>query len=510
MAEGVSMVSLLEQVGAPFEGDSGLRGNPLVTSLSEDSRQVEPGALFCCVEGERFDGHDYAQQAVAAGAVGLVVERPLNLDAPQAVVPDVRAVLAPLALALAGDPQKSLQIAGVTGTNGKTTTAHMLASILEADGRSTLLLGTLSGFFTTPPAVLLARKLAEGVRQGARSVVLEVSSHALEQRRVEGLRFAAGLFTNLSPDHLDYHGSMESYFEAKKRLFSPDLSRKAVVCCDDEWGRRLASEIAEASEVGGAHPHPTGGVVAETSETSEREVEVTRCSINDAEVIRSGVSSTRFRWKGMDVQMPIGGRMNVSNAVLAGEAAIALGVERQSVKAGLEQLPSVPGRFEVVAREPFTVIVDFAHSPGSLQSLLASARPLLGEGSRLNLVFGCGGDRYRGKRSAMGRIAAEGADRVFITSDNPRSEEPRKIADQIRSGVRQAAARRGFLCEVESDRRKAIARALSSASEGDVVLIAGKGHETSQAFDGESVYFSDQETAEELMSAIPEGSVSRR
>ena len=229
MAEGVSMLSLLEQVGAPLEGASGLRGDPLVTSIAEDSLQVEPGALFCCVRGERFDGHDYAPQAVAAGAVGLVVERPLSLEAPQAVVPDVRAVLAPLALALAGNPQRSLQIAGVTGTNGKTTTAHMLASILEVDGRSTLLLGTLSGFFTTPPAVLLAQKLAEAVRQGARSAVLEVSSHALEQRRVEGLRFAAGLFTNLSSDHLDYHGSMESYFEAKRRLFRPDRCRKAVV-----------------------------------------------------------------------------------------------------------------------------------------------------------------------------------------------------------------------------------------------------------------------------------------
>ena len=482
--QGVSMLSLLEQAGAAVEGDGGLRGNPLVTSVAEDSRQVEAGALFCCVKGGHFDGHDYASQALAAGAVGLVVERPLDLDAPQAVVEDVRALLAPLALALAGNPQRELQIAGVTGTNGKTTTAHMLASILESDGRSTLLLGTLSGFFTTPPALLLARKLAEAVRRGARSVVLEVSSHALEQRRVEGLHFAAGLFTNLSADHLDYHGSMESYFAAKRRLFRPEVSRRAVVCCDDDWGVRLASEV------------------------EERGVEVSRCSIEDADAIRSGVSSNRFRWKGMDVQLPLGGRMNVSNAILAGEAAVALGVDRKSVKAGLEQTPSVPGRFEVIARRPFTVIVDFAHSPGSLKSLLASARPLLGKDGRLSLVFGCGGDRYREKRSEMGRIAAEGADRVFITSDNPRSEDPRQIADQIRSGVRQAAVSKGF--EVELDRRRAIALAVSSASEGDVVLIAGKGHETAQVLDGESVYFSDRETAAELMSEIKDGSVSRR
>ena len=489
--QGVSMLSLLEQAGAAVEGDGGLLDNPLVTSVAEDSRQVEAGALFCCVKGGSFDGHDYASQALAAGAVGLVVERPLDLDAPQAVVGDVRALLAPLALALSGNPQRELQIAGVTGTNGKTTTAHMLASILETDGRSTLLLGTLSGFFTTPPALLLARKMAEAVRRGVRSVVLEVSSHALEQRRVEGLHFAAGLFTNLSPDHLDYHGSMESYFEAKRRLFRPEVSKKAVVCCDDEWGLRLASEAESEAE-----------------EAEEGEAEVIRCSIKDAEVIRSGVSSNRFRWKGMDVHLPLGGRMNVSNAILAGEAALALGVDRKSVKAGLEQTPNVPGRFEVVARKPFTLIVDFAHSPGSLRSLLASARPLLGKGGRLSLVFGCGGDRYKEKRSEMGRIAAEGADRVFITSDNPRSEDPLQIAEQIRSGVGQAAVRKGL--EVELDRRRAIALAVSSASEGDVLLIAGKGHETAQVFDGESVYFSDRETAAELMSAINNGSVPGR
>ena len=481
------MLSLLKQVGiggeALEEAVERTGSESLVTSVTEDSRLVQQGALFCCVPGERLDGHSFAAEAVAAGAVGLVVERPLSVDAPQAVVGDVRSVLAPLALALEGNPQRSLEIAGITGTNGKTTVAHMLGSILEASGRSTRVFGTLSGSFTTPPAALLAGNLAEAKRQGVRSAVLEVSSHALEQKRVQGLTFAVGVFTNLSPEHLDYHSSLENYFGAKRRLFHSDLSRKAVVCCDDEWGVRLAKE---------------------------RKANLIRCSIEDASSIRSGVSSNRFRWKGMDVRLPFGGRMNATNAILAGEAAIALGVEQEFVKAGLERMPAVPGRFDVVARQPFTVIVDFAHSPGSLRSLLASARSLLSEDSRLSLVFGCGGDRCRQKRSEMGRIAAEGADRVFITSDNPRSEDPRSIADEIRSGVDQAARREELLCEVELDRRAAIARALDAAAPGDIVLIAGKGHEKAQVFDGESVYFSDQETAAELMNGLQTEGAPRR
>ncbi len=472
MTEGTSLLELLRLCGLSVEALAGPIADPIVTSVVEDSRKISPGALFCCVKGRRFDGHDHAWAAVGAGAVALVVERKLDVAVPQAVVQDVRALIGPLALTVKGFPQERLMIAGVTGTNGKTTVSRMLASILAAAGHSPDVVGTLSGDFTTPPAADLASILASSRGRGADVVVMEVSSHALEQRRVEGLRFEVGVFTNLSQDHLDYHGSMERYYLAKRQLFEGCRTRTAVICSDDRWGRRLACE---------------------------RRREMRRYSLNDAEVLSANARSSRFLWRGLDVCLPLGGMVNVSNAVAAGEAALSLGVVASAIREGLEAVPALPGRFEVVSVEGFTVIVDFAHTPGSLTALLRSARSLLTPGARLSVVFGCGGDRYEGKRAEMGRLAADLSDRVFVTTDNPRSEDPSQIAEAILRGAREAAGTAEI--KLELDRRKAIWAALESAAEGEIVLIAGKGHETTQVTAAGRQRFSDREVAAEALHA---------
>lgn len=473
MGEALRLFDLMRRCDLPFRPHN-VNGEPLVSFVTENSRDVSEGALFCCLHGQDNDGHDLAAEALAAGAAALLTERPLAVEAPQAVVANTRAALGPLALAMEGNPQNDLLLIGVTGTNGKTTTVHLLASILNAGGNPTQALGTLTGDYTTPPPATLAGLLADALKEGANAVAMEVSSHALEQRRVEGLRFAVGIFTNLSPDHLDYHNGMEDYFAAKRRLFEAGRSATAVICRDDEWGLRLAEE-------------------------RRRNV---RCySLNDAEILSSEISSTRFRWRGEEIRMPLGGLLNVSNAIAAGEAALALGMTIDSVKAGLAAAVAPPGRFQLIAREPFGVIVDYAHTPHSLEMLLRSARDILPDGGRLLLVFGCGGERYEGKRAEMGRVAAELADDLFVTSDNPRSEDPEKIAADILAGVRKATARPGSSVLVELERRSAFARAFESAPAGSLVLLVGKGHEARQEIGGTSLPFSDREVALDLLGA---------
>lgn len=427
---------------------------------------MRDGALFCCVPGRSVDGHDFAAAAAAAGAVALVVERVVPVALPQLVVSEVRAAVGPLALGAAGSPQEHLELAGVTGTNGKTTVAHLLHSILERVGRRCVAIGTLSGPLTTPPATELARRLAAARADGAGAAVLEVSSHGLTQKRVEGLRFAAAAFTNLSPEHLDYHRDMESYYRAKRTLFEGGRSAVSVVCTDDRWGRRLAGEVTGA---------------------------LRRCSRADAEVLEATAGHSRFRWRTVEIALPLGGAHNIANAVVAATVAETLGVEQEGIAEGLRRVPTVPGRFEVVAGSPAVVIVDFAHSPAALEQLLAAGRSLLAAQSRLTVVFGCGGERDEGKRAAMGAIASRLADRVIITSDNPRGEDPVSIAEEVMGGVGEAGA------ELELDRRRAIAAALAGTEPGDVVVVAGKGHETYQIVGGRSLPFEDAAVVRELL-----------
>ncbi|MCB9373608.1 MAG: UDP-N-acetylmuramoyl-L-alanyl-D-glutamate--2,6-diaminopimelate ligase [Microthrixaceae bacterium] len=439
-----------------------------VTGVAHDSRAVAEGDLFCCVPGALADGHEHAGAAVAAGAVALLCERPLDLPVPQIVVARTRPAMGPAADEVYGHPSRSLLVAGVTGTNGKTTTVHLLASILEHADRPAAVIGTLTGARTTPEAPDLQRLLAAYVADGVAAVAMEVSSHALAMHRVDGTRFRVAVFTNLSADHLDFHPTMEDYFQAKARLFTPELADAAVVNVDDPRGRLLR----DAALV------PTEGFSADA-----------------VEGLAVGRASSRCRWRGHDVTVPLGGRFNVANALAALEAAITLGIEPAAAAEGLAAAGPVPGRFETVdAGQPFTVVVDYAHTPDGLDRVLATARELAGDG-RVIVVFGCGGDRDRAKRPMMGEVAARRADRVVLTSDNPRSEDPATIISQVRSGIEDD---RTLL--VEPDRRRAIALALEEAAPGDLVVVAGKGHESVQVLGDATVPFDDRAVVRELLS----------
>ncbi|HEX2041616.1 MAG TPA: UDP-N-acetylmuramoyl-L-alanyl-D-glutamate--2,6-diaminopimelate ligase [Acidimicrobiales bacterium] len=430
-----------------------LRGDPAsteVAAITHDSRAVISGALFCCVPGAVADGHDYAADAVAAGASALLCERVLPLEITQVVVPSVRVAMARAAAAFFGHPSRRLSVVGVTGTNGKTTTTYLLAAALRADGRPTEVVGTLSGPRTTPEAPELQARLAALADAGTAAVSMEVSSHALAQHRVDATWFPVGVFTNLSEEHLDFHGTLEEYFAAKASLFSPDRVGVAVVNADDPWGRRLLSAVS---------------------------VPTRPFTLADAADLHVGPVSSTFRWEGELVELHLGGTFNVANALAAATAARELGAAPTAIAAGLSSLTSVPGRFETVdAGQPFTVVVDYAHTPASLeQVLLAGRHAAATEGGRVLLVFGCGGDRDTAKRPAMGDVATRLADLAVLTSDNPRSEDPGAIIEAVRKG-----ARRPEVLVVEPDRRAAIALALDNARPGDVVVVAGKGHETTQ------------------------------
>ena len=434
-----------------------------VRDLAYDARTVAPGALFFAVRGEHADGHYFAPQAVERGAVALVVERALDLPVPQFVVGDSRAAMAPAADVFFGEPTRELEVVGVTGTSGKTTTSFLLFAILAAAGRRPGLLGTVEARVggerrgvvrTTPEAIDLQRIFREMLDAGDRSCAMEASSHASVLHRLDRVRFAALVFTNLSQDHLDFHGDMESYFEAKRRLFLTEPRPIAVVNVGDEHGRRLAQELPEAITF----------------------------SVDDARALDG-------------VQLRLRGRFNVENALGALYAARALGVPEDAIRRGLESVRGVPGRFESVeAGQPFHVIVDYAHKPDALENVLRAARELA-DGNRVLCVVGAGGDRDRGKRPVMGRLASELADVAIVTSDNPRSEDPEAIAAEIVSGTN------GGL-EVELDRAAAIRRAVELARPGDVVLIAGKGAEQGQEFADRTIPFDDREAAKEALKSL--------
>jgi UDP-N-acetylmuramoyl-L-alanyl-D-glutamate--2,6-diaminopimelate ligase len=473
-----------------------LRGDPGVdvSSLEHDSRTVRSGACFACIPGAAADGHDHAPSAVRAGAVALLVERPLDLGVAEARVESVREALGPAAARLHGFPSRTLRCLGVTGTNGKTTVTRLLESVAVAAGQRAGVIGTLGARVdgaelplarTTPEADELQALLARMRDARVETVAMEVSSHALAQHRVDGVSFAAACFTNLSQDHLDFHATMDDYFVAKAALFTTDRVGVAAVNLDDAYGRELA----------------------------------VRCALNDLPALKFGIAArdadivatdlvpdatgTTFRLADRrggataDVVFPHPGRFNVSNALAAAATALAGGLAFEAVVAGLEAPVTVPGRLERIdAGQPFTVLVDYAHTPAALESVLAAARDLAGT-NKVVLVFGCGGDRDADKRPLMGRAAARGADVVVVTSDNPRSEDPATIAAAALEGVTAAGGDAG----VELDRRLAIRCAIAEAGPGDVVVIAGKGHETGQTVAGMTIAFDDRVVAREELEA---------
>jgi UDP-N-acetylmuramoyl-L-alanyl-D-glutamate--2,6-diaminopimelate ligase len=436
-----------------------------VRDLAYDARAVAPGSVFFCVPGTRADGHDFAAEAVERGAVALVVERPLELDVAQLVVADARAAMAPAADVFFGEPTRELEVAGVTGTSGKTTTTFLLFAILAAAGRRPGLLGTVEARVggerrgvkrTTPEAIDLQRTFREMLDAGDRSCAMEASSHASILHRLDRVRFRVLVFTNLSQDHLDFHGDMESYFQAKRQLFLTEPRPRAVVNVGNDYGRRLAEELTDAVTFSVAEAGALAGI-----------------------------------------DLKLRGRFNVENALAAMLAARALGCDEDAIRRGLESVRGVPGRFESVeAGQPFQLIVDYAHKPDALENVLGAARELA-DGNRVICVLGAGGDRDRGKRPVMGKLAAELADVVIVTSDNPRSEDPETIAAEIVAGAEQEV-------ELELDRRAAIGRAVGLAQPGDVVLIAGKGAEQGQQFADRTVPFDDREAAKDALKALQE------
>ena len=478
-----------------------------VSGLAYDSAAVEPGTLFFCVRGQNSDGHEFAPEAIERGAAALVVERPLGLDVPEVQVADSRAAMAPIAAAHNHDPTAELELVGVTGTNGKTTTAFLTRHLLEAVGRRCGLLGTVQRVVggeveeverTTPEAIDLQATFARMLEAGDEACVMEVSSHALALHRADAIRFQVKVFTNLTQDHLDFHADMEDYFEAKRLLFTAEGGAPAVelqggmsvINVDDAYGRRLADDMG-----GGGRPEcvtfsPAGG----EADLSARGVAFDFSGSTFSCLTPAGV---------LEVRTPLPGDFNVANALAALGAAHALGLDLRAAAEALSSAEQVPGRFEAIDEgQPFGVVVDYAHTPDSLENVLSAARRITH--GRLISVFGCGGDRDRDKRPLMGRAGVELSDLAVVTSDNPRSEEPEQIIEQILAGVEGGAGNRKV--EVQPDRRAAIALALSRAEAGDTVVIAGKGHEQGQEFEGgRKIVFDDRHVAREELRKLAAG-----
>ena len=467
-----------------------------VTAIAFDSRRVEPGAVFVAIRGQSADGADFAAEAARRGAVLVVSESPARpgVGGRWVRVGDARLALAELAAAFHGDPSRDLTVAGVTGTNGKTTTTYLLAAIFEAAGRPCGRLGTVTyrigeaeaaAAHTTPEAPDVQRLLRGMVDQGAAACVMEVSSHALAMRRVDRTRFDAAVFTNLTRDHLDFHADMEDYFEAKRRLFDMlPPGAPWVVNLDDPAGRRLAGmagrPVTYAVEDGRAEVRPD-------------RVESTRAGT------RLDVRTPGGRLR---LRSPLPGRVNACNMLAAAAAALALDVPLPAIERGVAALDGVPGRFEVVssADDDVWVMVDFAHTDDALRAVLGAVREF--RTGRLISVFGCGGDRDRDKRPLMGAVAARLSDLVVLTSDNPRSEDPDRIIEQILTGVVSTGGGDGECRHLAiPDRRAAIERAIAEAEPGDAVVIAGKGHERDQVVGDAKLPFEDRVVAREALAS---------
>ena len=465
-----------------IHGDGGVE----ITTLCTDSRKAAPGALFFCTPGLRMDAHDFAPQAVELGAVALVVERLLPLEVPQVLVEDVRTALSYMAAEYYGRPAESLHLIGLTGTKGKTTTSFLIKSILDHAGFKSGLIGTVCSIIdeevipsrlTTPDPLEVQALLRRMVDAGVTHVVMEVSAHALAMHRLAGLHFEVAAFSNFSQDHLDYFGTMDNYFDAKMRLFEPDMSENIVYNADDD---HVSAAIAALGR-----PALRAGI-RENSDIYANDIEVGERGCNFLMTFHK-----RFR---VAIQLKLAGIFNVYNSLLAAGACICLGIGSAAIREGLEDVRAVPGRIELLETEtPYRVILDYAHSPDSLENILKAVRETTK--GRMIALFGCGGDRDRGKRPIMGEIAGELADFCVLTSDNPRNEDPMEILAAIEEGIKPTG------CEyvVIENRREAIRHALEMAEAGDVVVLAGKGHETYQEIAGVKHPFDEKIVVAELL-----------
>lgn len=443
--------------------------DPEILRIVHDSRLVQQGDLFCCIPGLLYDGHEFALDAVKAGAAAVVAEKPLNIEVPLIETTSSRKSLALLSSFHAGNPSRDLEVVGVTGTNGKTSVVHLLQQILRHAGHEVESSGTLTGERTTPEAPDLQNRLSQWRDRGVDSAVMEVSSHALSQHRVDGTEFSAVAFTNLSRDHLDYHESMEEYFKAKERLFEQSFSSKAVVVVGQEAGDRIAN-------------------------TSQKNgLEVVEVNVDNA--------SSMGSWHGQSLKIPFEAEFMAVNTLVAAELALLLNVPPSKIASGVSQLQAVPGRFEILKGESSpAIVIDYAHTPEALKATLKSARALKEKG-RVLVVFGCGGGRDQGKRPLMGQMADVGADFSVVTSDNPRGESPMSIIDEIVSGMSTGNH------IVEEDRKEAIKIALMNSQPEDVIVVAGKGHETTQEIAGEFFDFDDKEISKSLIFQLFEDEV---
>lgn len=465
---------LVRSVRAAGVAVEGIRLDPSVRigDVTIDSRRCGPGDLFVCIPGRRHDGHDHAESAIAAGAAALVVERPLDLDVPQIVVESSRRAIGPIAACIHDDPSLRTPVIGVTGTNGKTTVAAMVASVLESSGRPTSVIGTLHGRLTTPEAPDLQRLIAEAADAG-RTVVMEVSSHALVEHRVDAIRFEVAAFTNLGRDHLDLHGTMEEYFRAKASLFIDCAPRTAVINMGDTYGRLLADTIVGSNAT-----------------------MLVRVNPDELGQVEMGPHGSSFAFDGRNWAVPLAGRPHIENALVTIGVCRSLGLDDEAIARGLSSMSPVPGRLEAIrsAERDVEVIVDFAHTPDALDALIETCREIAPDRA-LTLVFGCGGDRDRAKRPEMGRVGCA-ADHIVLTSDNPRSEDPGSIIDQILAGVPDADRTR---VSVIVDRGLAIRTVIGQAPEHSLIVVAGRGHERVQEVAGSLVEFDDREVARDAL-----------
>ena len=479
MMAGISLEEITQACDEAFLVNTEASSSELrIAGISHDSRFVTQGDLFACIPGTQTDGHTHAAEALASGAAALLVERRLDYAVPQILVSDVRKVIGHVAATVYGNPSNSMTVVGVTGTAGKTTTVHALAQALEACGAQAGVIGTLDGGHTTPEAPEMQRALAS-MRDSAKEwVCVEVSSHGLDFGRVEGVQFAATVFTNPSAEHLDFHKDMEAYYQAKRRLFDKE-SQYAIVSIIDDWGKRLVTELRDLGHEG--------------------------LVVVDPEMVQSpklGADGSTFVWRGQQITSALLGKFNLLNLLVAGETLRAFGWDEDAIADGLQRVSPVKGRMEpvVVPDSGVAVVVDYSHKPQALAEALKAVRHL--SDGRVWVVFGAGGERDAAKRPLMGEIAGTLADEVVVTSDNPRSESAEAIANDIVSGI----GSQGAHCRVVLDRAEAIHLAISDAKIGDVVLIAGKGHETQQIIGEQRRPFDDVSVSNEaLLSRIGSG-----
>ena len=460
-----------------------------ILSVCSNSREKVDKGLFFCIPGARFDAHDYAPQAVANGCVALVVDHYVDVDVPQVKVSNVRAAMSRMAAAFYGHPAQEMRFVGVTGTKGKTTTTYMIKSILEQAGLKCGLVGTtgnmigekrIASNYTTPDPIDLQRDLRQMADEGVQAVIMEVSAHAIDMFRLDGMVFEVGAYTNLSQDHLDYFGTMQKYFECKKEFFTRGMVKNAVLNVDEETSADILRDIET--------PHLTFGIAA-AADLFARDIEITEDGVS-FDVKLQGMHA-------LPINLRMTGMFNVYNAIAAASCAMVMGISADDIKAGLEKIENVPGRIEMLPTgTPYRVILDYAHAPDALDNILKTCRTFTK--GRLIALFGCGGDRDKGKRPIMGRIGGELADLCILTSDNPRTEDPMAILKAIEEGIQETA------CPyvVIENRREAIRHALEIGKAGDVIALCGKGHENYQEINGVKYPFDEKVVVAELLSEM--------